>query len=177
MTWIALFIERFGARLWLGVALVAGALAFINYAGRVQAERYQAKAEQTLAEYRLDVAQATVAAQEQVRLREQAALLEAERIARETYAKEQELARRAASASAAVVSLRDEIARLNARPTPGNTPEDAPARAFAHEARTARELLGSCADEYRDLATKADGLRIQVIGLHDYVNTILMTSK
>lgn len=75
---------------------------------------------------------------------------------------------RAARAERAAVGLRDEIARLNARPAPSDTK----AAGFAHEARVARELLGACTKEYGSLAAAADGLRDQVTGLQQWVSHV-----
>lgn len=93
---------------------------------------------------------------------------EAQRILVEAAEAESALVARAARAERTVGSLRDEIARLNARPAPAS-PE---ATAFAHEAGIARELLGACAEEYRGLAVDADGLRNQVTGLQQWVGHV-----
>lgn len=79
------------------------------------------------------------------------------------------LSGRLARADAVNVGLRDEISRLNGRPTPANPA----AAAYAREASTARELLGTCADEYRGMAKNADELRDQVNGLQDYITSVL----
>lgn len=94
---------------------------------------------------------------------------ETQRILEESAVREAALRARAAGAERAVVSLRDEIARLNGRPAPAN----AEAAGHAHEARVARELLGACSKEYGSLAAEADGLRDQVIGLQDWVGHVV----
>ncbi|HOW46154.1 MAG TPA: hypothetical protein PLB26_00755 [Rubrivivax sp.] len=114
-----------------------------------------------------DAALAQVAAHREA---ERAMAVETERIADETQKQLDAAETRARSARAAVAGLRDAIARLNARAAP----QDPAAAAFAHEAAVARELLGACADEHRDVAAAADGLRLQVIGLQDYVTTVVV---
>ena len=74
---------------------------------------------------------------------------------------------RAARAERAVVGLRNEIARLNAPAAQaGGNAESA---GHVDEASVARELLGACAQEYRELAAQADELRDQVTGLQGWV--------
>lgn len=114
-------------------------------------------------------AQALQKAEANARVKESAMRAQAERIANEDQRKQDELARRISSAERAAVGLRDEIERLNRRPTPS----DPGASAFAHEAAVARELLGSCSAEYQTVARDADGLRVQLTGLQDYVATVL----
>lgn len=94
---------------------------------------------------------------------------EAQRILVESAQAESALVARAARAERTVGGLRDEIARLNARPAPAG----AQAASFSDEARVARELLGACAKEYRDLAADADGLRNQVTGLQQWVGHVV----
>lgn len=173
MTWL---LDRITREVMLGIIVILTIATFVMYLGKTQAERFQAKAETELANYRLEVSQATLAAQEQVRLRERAAQLQAERVAQDAHKNQQVLARRLDGVNAVAASLRDEIERLNARPVP-DSPDDPRLAAYAHEARIARELLGSCADEYRGVAKAADELRDQVIGLHDYIRTVVPAQK
>lgn len=91
-----------------------------------------------------------------------------ERLIHELAEKDRQLAARAAAARRSDAGLRDEIARLNARPVPAN-PELA---AAADEARAARELLGSCSQRYTELAREADELRDQVTGLQDFATNV-----
>lgn len=93
---------------------------------------------------------------------------QAQRILVESAQAESALVARAARAERTVGSLRDEIARLNARPAPAS-PQ---AASYFDEAGVARELLGACAKEYRDLAAEADGLRNQVTGLQQWVGHV-----
>ena len=123
-----------------------------------------------LAAYKQTVAENTRKAELAARVKEQAKQTEVERVQDEAAKKQTVLAARAVAAERTAVSLRNEVARLNARPAPQN-PE---AAAFAREASTARELLGACAAEYRSVAEVADGLRDQVIGLQDYVHSVAL---
>lgn len=91
----------------------------------------------------------------------------AERTAHEQAKREKATLARAAAAERAAAGLRDEIAALNARPVPTN-PELA---ALAREARTARDLLGRCAEAYRRVDGRAQALGDQVSGLQDFVAT------
>ena len=119
-------------------------------------------------------AQAEAAAREA----EQAKQQQAERVAREQAQREQTLRDAARRADVRALSLLDRIAALDARDAaaaadvPGAAP-DARAAAFADGAATARELLGSCGQRYAELGAEADGLRIQVMGLQDYVTTVV----
>ena len=169
MTWL---LDRIAHKLMLGVIVILAATASVMYMGKTQAERLQAKAETELANYRLEVSQATLAIQEQNRLRERAAQLQAERVAQNADKNQQVLARRLDGVNAVAASLRDEIDRLNARPVP-ESPSDSRLAAYAREASVARELLGSCAEEYRGVAKAADELRDQVIGLQDFVRAVV----
>lgn len=148
---------------WVWALVVA---ALVVFSGMQSVGKANAKRE--VAELKMAVAQATNEAQAQARKAEQRMQTEVERIAKDEEAKRKVLAVRVARADAAVASLRDEIGRLNARPAPAN-PESA---AYAGEASAARELLGACSDEYRLMARQAEELRIQVIGLQDYIRSI-----
>ena len=125
-------------------------------------------AQTELAEYKADVAENTRKAEVQARAKEKSMRDSADRIANEQAAKESELAAAAARADATAASLRDEIARLNASPTPS----DPAAAALAREAATARKLLGACAERYRGLAKGANELKDQVIGLQGFANAV-----
>jgi len=92
----------------------------------------------------------------------------AERTAHEQDRREKATLARAAAAERAVGQLRDEIAALNARPVP----EDPRAAALAVEARTARDLLGRCAEAYRRVDGRAQALGDQVTGLQDWAQTV-----
>jgi len=111
-----------------------------------------------------DLADAVQAA----RAEEQAKTAAAERIANDHATRQKDTLARAAAAERAVRELRDEIAALNARPVP----EDSRAAALAVEASTARELLGSCADRYRAVASSAQQLGDQVTGLQEFVRDV-----
>lgn len=125
-------------------------------------------AQMALAEYKTQVAENTRKAEAEARTKEVEMQKHAERIAQDAAKREIQLATHLASANRAAGGLRDEINRLNAR----STPEDPGAAAFFAEARTARELLGACTEEYRFVARDADELRSQVTGLQDYVQSV-----
>lgn len=144
--------------LLLGLALL---ISGINYTR-------MAAAKMELANYKTEVAENTRKAEAEVRAKEQAMQKQTERIAHEAAKKQTVLVARAADADRAAGSLRDEIARLNARPAPAD-PELA---AFAREASVARELLGACTAQYRGVAQAADELRDQVSGLQDYAANV-----
>jgi uncharacterized coiled-coil DUF342 family protein len=148
---------------WLPLA----AIAVLTGALGMQTVRLSwAKAE--LATYRMEVAENTAKAEAAARATERAWQKQNERVAKDAIEKQTELAKRAADAALAADSLRDQIDRLNARPSPA----DPAATAFANEARAARELLGRCAKAYRGLAERADEYRNQVMGLQDYAHGI-----
>lgn len=125
-------------------------------------------AQTQLATYRAEVAENTRQAELEARNKERAMQRQVERIANDAAKKQAALTARAAAVESAARSLRDDIERLNA----GAAPADAGAAAIVSEARTARELLGACADRYRGVAQAADELREQVTGLQDYATTI-----
>lgn len=137
-----------GIRDYLWAALVVILLAF-------GATQYVAKvdARSELSAYRLEVAQTTAAQEMKARDAEREAAKTNERLTDELTKKDRLLAARDAAARRSDSGLRDEITRLNARPTPEN-PELA---AAVEEARTARELLGACSQRYTELARAADG--------------------
>lgn len=121
-----------------------------------------------LAQYRADVAQNTQKAEAEARAKEQTMRNQVERIAKNAANQQAELATRVAGTSATAASLRDDIARLNA----GGTATSTDATTLAGQARTARELLGACTEEYRGVAQRADELRDQVTGLQDYATSV-----
>lgn len=148
---------------WVWAVLLALALAVsgVNYVRMTHAQM-------KLAAYQAEVAENIRKAEADARAKEQALHKEAERIANEAANKQTVLAARTVAAERANDRLRDEIARLNARPIPA----DPGAAAFAHEARAARELLGACAERYRAVATDAEGLVDQVVGLQDFAKNV-----
>lgn len=147
------------------VLLGASALSYARLKG-AQTELAQVRAE--FATYKSEVAENTRKAEAEARVKEQAMQRQAERVANEAAKKQTVLAARAATTELVAGQLRDEITRLNGRPTP----TDPVAAAIAREASTARKLLGACSEEYRSVAQGADQLRDQVIGLQDYVASV-----
>lgn len=150
----------FAALVLVVIALVGGYSAG-NKAGaaRVQAEWTAEKL--VISEQRVKDEQAA-RAEEQRRAKAVQAVVD-EMAGREAVSRD-----RAARAERTVVGLRDEIARLNGRAAPS----DPGAAGFAHEARVARELLGSCTKEYGSVAAAADQLRDQVTGLQGWARSI-----
>lgn len=142
------------------VALVAG-YGFGNKAGADRIRVQWSAERQAVADQRAKEEQAARA--EEKRRAEQAQVVLEDQARREALARD-----RAVRAERTVVGLRDEVARLNARPAPSDTK----AAGFAHEARVARELLGACTKEYGSLAAAADSLRDQVTGLQQWVSHV-----
>lgn len=81
-----------------------------------------------------------------------------------------------ADAAAARGQLREQIARLNARPNPYPV-TDAGLAACAGDATTARELLGESASALVDLAAEADRLVVQVTGLQAFARDVCRAGK
>lgn len=147
------------------VLLGASALSYVRLKS-AQSEVAEVRAE--FSTYKSEVAENTRKAEAEARTKEQAMQRQAERVAHEVAKKQTVLAARAATTELVAGQLRDEIARLNARPAPA----DPVAAAIAREAATARQLLGACSEEYRSVAQGADQLRDQVTGLQDYVASV-----
>ncbi|BEU96599.1 DUF2514 domain-containing protein [Acidovorax sp. DW039] len=95
----------------------------------------------------------------------------AERTAYEDAKREAARLARDAAAASVVRGLRDEIARLNQRshPYPAG---DTGIAACTREATVARELFGESSSAYQELASEADQLRDQVIGLQDFARSV-----
>lgn len=149
----------------LAVALCLAALSitWVRLAGE--------KAE--FADFRREVEENTRIAVEKARAEEQEKQRNAEQIAIKSAQRQQALETRLARVNAAAAGLREQIAALNDRPTP----TDAEAAAYAREARTARELLGACGEEHRDMAKSADELRDQVVGLQETLYEVCKVPK
>lgn len=133
----------------------------------------RAHIERDFAQYKAQVANSTLEAEQLARKVEQGMQEQVARIVKNEEGKRKALSDRVARTDAVNLGLRDEIARLNAR----TAPEDSIAAAYAGEARVARELLGACADEYRTVAKTADELRDQVSGLQDYAKVVESTAQ
>lgn len=95
----------------------------------------------------------------------------AERNADEQANREAARSQRDAALGRRLAGLRATIAALNRRPLPAPS-DDAGVAALAGEAATARELLGRCSERYRTVASAADELRDQVIGLQADAATV-----
>lgn len=148
---------------YLVTAAVAASIAFAA-AWHVQADRYGAQ----IAQREAEIANAQRDAAEKARKREQELQHHADEIARDAAKRQTVLAARVATTDRVAGQLRDDIARLNARPAPA----DPAAARVAVAAARARELLGACAEEYRGVAVAADGLRDQVIGLQRFASSV-----
>lgn len=146
---------------WAIVCALALSTAGANYVR-------MASAKGELATYRAEVAQSTQKAESEARAKEREMRTQVDRIAENAAKKQTVLAARVAAADIVVGRLRDEITRLNSRPAPS----DPATAAIAGEARTARELLGACAERYKAVARDTDELRDQVTGLQDFSITV-----
>lgn len=143
-------VTRLAATLLVGVALGGwGAWKVQNWR---HAELARHQAEQTLKAIN------AARADETVRIKN------SERITDEQEQRTRRAVARAAAAERSAAGLRDEIARLDARPVP----EGAELAAIAGEARAARDLLGRCADAYRQVDARAQELGNQVTGLQAF---------
>lgn len=153
---------------WVYAIIVAVALAVLAV---TWVRLANTKAE--FADFRREVEENTRIAVEKARAEEQEKQRNAEQIAIEGAKRQQALETRLARVNAAAAGLREQISALNARAAPADTE----AAAYAREASAARELFGSCAEEYRDMARDADELRDQVIGLQDTLYKVCKVPK
>lgn len=162
-----------GVRAW-NAHLIAEGYAQGSRAVRTEWDTAEAKRRGDEMEAAALASQKQAEAEAAARAAEQTKQINAERIAREQAQREGALRTALDRASARNRSLLDRIAAFDARDAAaaadvsGAAP-DARAIAFAHEAATARQLLGRCSQRYAELGADADGLRIQVMGLQDYV--------
>ena len=116
-------------------------------------------------------------AEQKERVKEQARQQTAERIADETAQREKTWRADVARADARNHSLLRTIDQLNQRqPAAGGA--DMPSAGAAaqtaacfSEAAAARQLLGRCSERYAGVAADAEQLRIQVIGLQDWIHS------
>ena len=148
---------------WLYAILVAVLLA-VSGTSYVRMKNVQA----AFSSYKEQVAEATRQAEADARAKERALQEEIGKVAKTAQARESIFNSRLATTVVVSRELRDQIAILNARPA---APDTATAACFG-EARTARKLLGSCAERYTGVAKEADRLSDQVRGLLDYTTTI-----
>lgn len=149
------------------LVILVGLAAWAAIGGmQLQLEKRKQRIEQL--ERDVDQANGAVKALRQLRKEDQAKVAANEKVDHDTQARINEATAAARGAQRAAASLRDEIARLNARPAPA----DPAAAGLAAEASVARELLGACSTEYHWLAGEAEGLRVQVAGLQDWAHTV-----
>lgn len=158
----------------LVVALVGAGWHYGAKHARISCEGARAVERSQWDQERSRLAMAYAAAEKAARAEERRRAEESQRIVDDLGKAQAATAARAARAERTADSLRDEIARLNARPAPpaGSDPGLA---GYAREATVARELLGACAEEYRGVAAEADELRNQLTGLLGWVDAIRKT--
>lgn len=165
MKWLGSFITGFvglftgGGLTGLVATLLLGAAMGAWGGWKVQGWRHAEQARQ--------IAEQAAKAIKEARADEMVRVRNTERITDEQERRAARTAARLAASERAAASLRDEIQRLNARPVP----EGAELAAIAGEARTARDLLGRCAEAYRRVDGRAQALGDQVSGLQDFVAT------
>jgi hypothetical protein len=147
----------------VAAGLLSAAVAF-TAAWQVQDWRWNSKFDRIEKHHAEQLRRAEV----QARAREQGMQANAERIASELEKTNARLSNQSAAATRSARGLRDEVTRLNARPAPA-CPESA--TVFV-EASTARDLLATCADEYRAVAQDADRLSLQVTALQDWATNV-----
>jgi uncharacterized protein involved in exopolysaccharide biosynthesis len=152
----------------VAAALLGAAIAAAS-AWHVQGLRWSGKVDRIEKHH----AQAMQRAEAQARALEREMQANTERITNEIDKANARLADQSTATARTARGLRDEIARLNARPAPA-CPE---AAAIFGEASTARDLLAACADEYREMAADADRLSIQVTGLQDWASQTCSLKK
>lgn len=167
-----------GVRLWNAHLIAQGDA---QGADRVHTEWNTAEAKRLAdeADARAKAAQKRVVDEAAERTKEQAKQIEAERIAHE-QAQREEAARTALdTATARNRSLLTTIAQLNANAaarlsSPG--PQSCTA-ADLDAATAARTALGECSSRYTALGGIADWLSGQVMGLQDYVHTVIQPGQ
>lgn len=114
----------------------------------------------------------------QARMRDQAARQkETKRIANEQAQRDEALRSAVAAAGARERGLLATIARLNAAARVPGAGADTGAASGADAASIARAALGECSSRYAALGGVADGLADQVIGLQDYVRTVVLAGS
>lgn len=148
------------------VALIATLLITSMAALVLRSQRDQARAE--LANYQTEIAVAIQKATETVRAQETQLRKAADKVNHETATRLQAATRSAADAHRTADSLRTTLANLNA----SQAPADPEAARYLEQARTARQLLGTCADRYASVAEDADRLAVQVSGLQAWSNQV-----
>ncbi|VFR54501.1 Exonuclease SbcC [plant metagenome] len=141
----------------------------------VQARWDQAENKRKAAQAKLQADATMRAAQleREEREKDQLKQQEAERVAHEQAERDRAQAARDKQSAATVRGLRATIARLNAEldRMPG-ADQDTERGALADGTRTARELFGSCAGRYSEVASDTDRYRDQVVGLQAFVNDV-----
>lgn len=158
MNWI-----RLGIALAIAVAISAGIAAVRAHWIGLGEARVQAQWD---ARNKADADLALQLAQE--RARDQAVTYRnAERTAHEHHRREADRAARLAVVERNLAGLRDAIAKLDADDLSAAA-ADPRVAAIAQRAAAARELLGSCAARFADVAGKAQRLADQVAGLRDF---------
>ncbi len=155
---------------WLLVA-VGLAVAYL-YAAKVDAEKEALEAQASLSEYRSQVNEQAARRLEEYNRDALIRQSNFERSAQAQHARDEALRKAVVAGNRAAASLRDQIAELERRPVP----KDSGTAAYAHEASTARGLLGQCSDRYRALDERAKELGSQVVGLQEYAAGVCQPS-
>jgi hypothetical protein len=124
--------------------------------------------------YREDAQKKVNLALEALRELERVSQLNAERTARETAQREAAMAAELAQLRNREQRVRDDLATFRAAAArdaqSGNT------AALAAKADTAVQLYSSCGEEYRSMAAEAEGIRVQAVGLLDFIRRNPMCS-
>ncbi|HDR9585229.1 TPA: DUF2514 family protein [Burkholderia stabilis] len=154
----------------LAASIIVGALLYgrTHYIGVGEAT-VRAQWQQADDKRRREDAEAAARRETAERLKEHTRQQEADRIANDQAQKDHARDARDQRTAATARGLRATIDELN-RQLDGmsGTGTDPERSALAHDARVARELLGSCADRYRAVAADADRYRDQVGGLQSF---------
>lgn len=159
-------------------AVVGGVLWVRAHYISIGERNVQQKWDDAEAKRKADDAEAARQRDEAERRKEQTRQQEADRIANEQAEKQREQQARDQRTDATVRSLRATITDLNQQldglPAAG---ADSGSATVADGARTARELLGTCADRYVAVAKDADRFRDQISGLQSFVTNACQTGQ
>jgi chromosome segregation ATPase len=161
------------ALLFMVVSMTMGNAKVKNDLRDAQTEHAKTKSEYS--QYQADVEKKQRLAEAKQREIELSNFRNAEKVAYESAKREAALADDLARSRSREQRLRDEISSFRAATArdaaSGNT------AALAAKANTATELYESCGTEYRSMAEEAERVRIQAIGLLDYIRGNSMCSS
>ena len=155
----------------LAALVIAGLIAFIGMLalGNADLKSTIARMERDAAVRERDHAQALAKTLAEAKMESERKAQAAKELIDAADKRAQESAARADRSARAAAGLRNEIDRLNSR----ELPSDPVAAGFAHEARVARELLGSCSSERGGFAKEADRLRDKVTDLQGWIHAVV----